>query len=152
MEYRKSIVGRKHEQEILQMCVDSPKAEFIAVYGRRRIGKTYLVKQFFGEKFDFYTTGIYNVSRAEQLKRWQEQLYRYSGTKRTRPKDWFEAFMQLQEFVELLKFGNQMILNTLQMPLAGMINHVVLEQMELHGEQKKLVAISQMVQLMILMQ
>lgn len=102
MEYRKSIVGRKHEQEILQMCVDSPKAEFIAVYGRRRIGKTYLVKQFFGEKFDFYTTGIYNVSRAEQLKRWQEQLYRYSGTKRTRPKDWFEAFMQLQEFVESL--------------------------------------------------
>ena len=84
------------------MCVDSPKAEFIAVYGRRRIGKTYLVKQFFGEKFDFYTTGIYNVSRAEQLKRWQEQLYRYSGTKRTRPKDWFEAFMQLQEFVESL--------------------------------------------------
>lgn len=84
------------------MCVDSPKAEFIAVYGRRRIGKTYLVKQFFGEKFDFYTTGIYNVSRAEQLERWQEQLYRYSGTKRTRPKDWFEAFMQLQEFIECL--------------------------------------------------
>lgn len=100
MEYKKTIVGRRHEQEILQMCVDSPKAEFIAVYGRRRIGKTYLVKQFFGESFDFYTTGIYNVSRAEQLKRWQEQLYRYSGAKRTRPKDWFEAFAQLQEFIE----------------------------------------------------
>ena len=40
MKYCDSIVGRKHEQDILQMCYDSPKAEFVAVYGRRRIGKT----------------------------------------------------------------------------------------------------------------
>ena len=37
MEYRKSIVGRYHEQDILQMCYDSPRAELVAVYGRRRI-------------------------------------------------------------------------------------------------------------------
>ena len=57
MKYRDTIVGRKHEQDILQMCYDSPKAEFVAVYGRRRIGKTYLVKQYFDEQFDFYANG-----------------------------------------------------------------------------------------------
>lgn len=100
MEYCKTIIGRRHEQEILQNCYDSPKAEFVAVYGRRRIGKTYLVKQYFDEKFDFYATGVYQASRSEQLKYWQEQLRRHSGIKRTKPKDWNEAFSQLQDYLE----------------------------------------------------
>jgi len=82
MEYRDSIIGRKHEQEILQSCMDSSKAEFIAVYGRRRIGKTYLVKQFFEEKFDFYTSGVYQITRSEQLKRWQVQLKKIQRTEK----------------------------------------------------------------------
>lgn len=100
MEYRASIIGRKQEQAILQLCYDSPKAEFIAVYGRRRIGKTYLVKQFFDNRFDFYATGVYQESRSGQLKHWQAQLQKYSGVKRVKPKDWNEAFAQLQDFVE----------------------------------------------------
>ena len=42
MEYKASIIGRKREQEILQKCIDSENAEFVAIYGRRRVGKTYL--------------------------------------------------------------------------------------------------------------
>lgn len=100
MEYRASIIGRKQEQDILQRCYDSPKAEFIAVYGRRRIGKTYLVKQFFDNRFDFYATGVYQESRSGQLKHWQAQLQKYSGVKRVKPKDWNEAFAQLQGAVD----------------------------------------------------
>ena len=100
MKYNPNIVGRRHEQDILRTCVDSPRAEFVAIYGRRRIGKTFLVKQFFNDSFDFYITGIYQISKAEQLKNWQEQLRKYSGTKRNRPQDWFSAFNQLEEFLE----------------------------------------------------
>ncbi len=39
------LIGRKHEQSLLKLCVESKRAEFIAVYGRRRIGKTFLIKQ-----------------------------------------------------------------------------------------------------------
>ena len=39
MEYKASIIGRKREQEILQKCIDSENAEFVAIYGRRRVGK-----------------------------------------------------------------------------------------------------------------
>ena len=46
MEYSKNIIGRKHEQDILNACVETHRAEFVAIYGRRRIGKTFLVKQF----------------------------------------------------------------------------------------------------------
>ena len=103
MEYNQNIIGRKREQDILHVCLESPRAEFVAVYGRRRIGKTYLVKQFFNDTFDFYTTGIYQVSKQEQLKNWQMQLQKYSGKKRSRPQDWFEAFNQLEEYLETKK-------------------------------------------------
>lgn len=116
MQYNSSIIGRKHEQDILQRCVQSPRAEFIAIFGRRRIGKTYLVKQFFGNTFDFFTTGIYQISRVEQLKHWQSQLHKYSKQKRPRPKDWFEAFDQLQEYLSTLNDKERLILFIDELP------------------------------------
>lgn len=116
MQYKESIVGRRHEQDILQSCLDSPKAEFVAVYGRRRIGKTYLVKQFFEEKFDFYASGVYQISRSEQLKRWQVQLNKYSGQKKTKPKDWFEAFDQLQSYLETLSEKERLVIFIDELP------------------------------------
>ena len=62
MDYNPNIVGREHEQDILQHCLETPRAEFIAVYGRRRIGKTYLVKQYFKDSFDFYEAKYYQSS------------------------------------------------------------------------------------------
>ncbi|MDO4511194.1 MAG: ATP-binding protein [Bacteroidales bacterium] len=116
MKYKHSIIGRKHEQDILAKCMDSEKAEFVAVYGRRRIGKTYLVKQYFSDSFDFYATGVYKISRSEQLKLWQEQLRKYSGEKRIRPKDWFEAFGQLQAYLEGLGEKEKIVLFIDELP------------------------------------
>ena len=116
MEYNKNIVGRRYEQEVLHACVESPRAEFIAVYGRRCIGKTFLVKQFFNDTFDFYTTGVYQVSKAEQLRTWQEQLRKYSGVKRNKPKDWFEAFGQLEEFLETKREQDRIIIFIDELP------------------------------------
>lgn len=48
------IIGRDYEQHILQNICEENEARLIAVYGRRRVGKTYLVKYFFEEKFDFF--------------------------------------------------------------------------------------------------
>ena len=47
------IIGRKHEIDRLQQCVDENKAQLVIVYGRRRVGKTYLVDQVFKGKFAF---------------------------------------------------------------------------------------------------
>ena len=47
------IIGRQREMALLQEIYESPRAEFVAVYGRRRIGKTYLIDKFFGDKYDF---------------------------------------------------------------------------------------------------
>lgn len=96
------IIGRNAEQELLQECYDSKKPEFVAVYGRRRIGKTFLVKQFFKDKFDFYLTGAYQASKKEQLLNFKLTLESYSGKKRKMPQTWLEAFFQLKEYLSTL--------------------------------------------------
>ena len=54
----KNFIGRTREIAVLQGICNSGKAEFVAVYGRRRVGKTYLIQQFFDNNFVFSTTGI----------------------------------------------------------------------------------------------
>lgn len=103
------IIGREKEQRLLKDCCQSGKPELIAVYGRRRVGKTYLVKQFFQERFDFYTTGIYNGSLREQLAFFNKQLNLYSGSFYPLPKSWMEAFDQLQHFLSRLKKKNVVV-------------------------------------------
>lgn len=96
------IIGRKEEQEMLKECYHSGKPEFVAVYGRRRIGKTFLVKQFFKEKFDFYFTGAYQASKKDQLFNFKMTLEAYSRKKRKTPQTWLEAFFQLQDYLTSL--------------------------------------------------
>ena len=102
---RQKIIGRKQEQRDFGVWRDSGKPEFIAVYGRRRIGKTFLVKQFFNNKFDFYITGAYNASRKDQLFNFKMTLQQFSGKSRKTPSSWLEAFFQLQEYLGSL--GNR---------------------------------------------
>ena len=71
-----SIIGRKVEQEILHQLVESDSPELITIYGRRRIGKTFLFRQFFKDSFSFYYTGIYQGTKKEQLREFKRQLER----------------------------------------------------------------------------
>ncbi len=93
------IIGRDYEQSVINNYLNSEKAELIAVYGRRRVGKTYLVKSLFNNQFDFYFTGLYEIPRAVQLSQFQKTLERYSGQKHSRFKDWFEAFDALRDYL-----------------------------------------------------
>lgn len=96
------IIGRVAEQEILRQRMDSGNPELIAIYGRRRVGKTFLVRQYFNDAFNFYFTGIYQGTKREQLGEFNRQLEYYSGRKWKAVKDWFDAFAQLREYLEAL--------------------------------------------------
>ena len=90
------IVGRRDEQILLEDCVRSHFPEFLAVYGRRRIGKTYLIREFFGNQFAFYGTGIADGNRKVQLTQFYQALREYGDSQQGIPKDWFEAFSRLK--------------------------------------------------------
>ena len=98
-----NIIGREYEQKLIQSYLNSNKAELIAVYGRRRVGKTYLVKSIFNNRFDFAFTGLFEVTRAVHLAQFKKYLEKYSGQKVNRPKDWFEAFDALRNYLDMLK-------------------------------------------------
>lgn len=92
----KDFIGRKEEIQLLRDITSSGRAEFVAVYGRRRVGKTYLIQQFFNSNFAFSATGIIDGSREEELYVFTSALISigYAGPK---PGTWLEAFEALKD-------------------------------------------------------
>ena len=63
----RTIVGRDFEKEELESFYQTDISEFVDVYGRRRVGKTFLIREFFRDRFDFYLTGLANGGFSEQM-------------------------------------------------------------------------------------
>ena len=104
------IIGRERELEKLSDYMQSGRSEFVAVYGRIRVGKTFLIRSFFKDKFDFKHTAVSPVN--EQLKPKRNllkiQLKEFHYSLRSYglpagepvPVDWFEAFHMLQQLLD----------------------------------------------------
>ena len=98
------MIGRKKELDILANAYSSKKAELIAVFGRRRVGKTYLVGSFFAGKIDFELTGLKDGTKQQQLRNFAYSLKDVQKLEDLPPPpiDWLEAFHQLKTYLESL--------------------------------------------------
>ena len=108
-----SIVGREKELEILEAIYQSNDPHFLAIYGRRRIGKTFLIHEFFESKGIFFEiTGIKEGSLKEQLFQFSNEFSKKfnDGNPITPPKTWGEALKSLQEAIEKIEDGKKIIL------------------------------------------
>ncbi|MBR0092377.1 MAG: ATP-binding protein [Lachnospiraceae bacterium] len=94
-----NITGRREERRELERCERSGKSELVCVYGRRRVGKTFLVEQTFSESIAFRATGVEEGNTRQQLKSFHLRLLEYGDTVRTIPKNWFEAFARLERIL-----------------------------------------------------
>ncbi len=98
------MIGRKKETEILATAYTSERPELVAVFGRRRVGKTYLIGSFFAGKIDFELTGLKDGTKEQQLRNFSYSLK--DAQKSTElppvPKDWLAAFHQLKTYLESL--------------------------------------------------
>ena len=101
----KTIVGRAYEQQVLTDSLTSHRSELVAIYGRRRIGKTYLIREFFGNKITFGFTGLSTGKRADQIKNFILKLNEVTNEfkKGKQPTDWLEAFSYLRHSLKGLK-------------------------------------------------
>lgn len=93
------IIGRQEEIRQLQAYYESGKSEFIAVYGRRRIGKTFLIDEFFQYKYSFSVSGVLEGTHTEQMIAFTQAL-RKIGYHGEMPNSWMEAFFSLSELLE----------------------------------------------------
>lgn len=91
----KKIIGRQAEIRDFERFYSSGKPEFIAVYGRRRVGKTYLINSLYDEQFTFSTTGIIEGTKGEELTAFHISLKQY-GYKGRKPRTWMSAFEALR--------------------------------------------------------
>ena len=98
------LIGRKEEQDLLKKYIDSERSEFIAIYGRRRVGKTFLVTETFKEALAFDMTGVIDGDKEDQLVSFNIAL-KESGYEGKRVADWYEAFEALKEVVKV-KFAS----------------------------------------------
>lgn len=125
------LIGRKKQQEVFKEAITSKRSEFIVVYGRRRVGKTYLIKTYFKDKFDYELTGIQNGSLADQLENFQEKLSEQIGEDIAKPKNWMSAFRMLKKYLSSKKKKQKKIIFFDELPwidthkskFLGMLGH-----------------------------
>jgi uncharacterized protein len=106
--YFMALIGRKVEIAMLEQVYASDRPEMVAVLGRRRVGKTYLIRSYFDEKIDFELVGLKEGNRTKQLNNFAFSLRIAIRTANRsvelppEPSDWLEAFQQLVTFLDEL--------------------------------------------------
>lgn len=118
-----TLIGRNEEIREINELYDSGRAEFLAVYGRRRVGKTYLIKEVLGNRMTFYHTGLPPVddescktSMKDQLLCFYFSMVKAGLDESRRPKSWIEAFFMLENLLEDLDDGSRQVVFIDELP------------------------------------
>ncbi|MDR2586513.1 MAG: ATP-binding protein [Prevotellaceae bacterium] len=110
------IVGRKKEIDLFQRIIRSGTSEFVAVYGRRRVGKTYLIKQFFDNKFVFYLSGCENTTMKIQLENFKIAFQNHFKMTIATPESWTIAFEMLRKEISRSRKRGRKVIFIDEMP------------------------------------
>lgn len=108
MKKKEKMIGREQETKLLKEYLNSNRSEFIAIYGRRRVGKTFFIRQIVGDKACFALTGMENANMKDQLTNFFFTLRRVFP-EATQPKSWIEAFDELETYLEHRPKGKKII-------------------------------------------
>ena len=110
------LIGRDIECARLDKCMRAKTAQLVVIYGRRRVGKTYLVNHYFKDNISFKITGAYGQAKNIQLRNFADELNRRSKNKYDVPKDWIEAFNNLREYIDELSDEKKQVFFIDEMP------------------------------------
>jgi AAA+ ATPase superfamily predicted ATPase len=114
------LIGREEEIRKLDRLLESKEPEFLALYGRRRIGKTFLIEQHFKRQLCFQLVGQKDGTLKEQLDNFDQALGKHSRKKRSCPGSWQEAFQQLEGHLRTLTGRSKRVIFLDELPwLAG---------------------------------
>lgn len=116
------MIGRKKEIAELNRYYHSGRAEFVAVYGRRRVGKTFLIDEVFHDNMVFHHTGLSPYDRQrkitlkDQLQNFYFSLLRHGMENIAQPKSWMEAFFMLEKYLETCDNGSRQVVFIDELP------------------------------------
>lgn len=119
------MIGRKKESEALNRLYNSNRSQFVAIYGRRRVGKTYLVNEVFDGKITFRHAGLSPIESDEnetssplrkQLNHFYNSLLLHGMKKSHIPENWMDAFLQLEMFLQDIDDGGRQLIFIDELP------------------------------------
>lgn len=119
------IIGREKEKAELERLYESNRAEFVAIYGRRRVGKTYLIDETFTDRITFRHAGLSPIELGQspeirpiklQLQAFYFSLLRHGMKKSHCPKDWLEAFFMLSNHLQNIDDGSRQLVFIDELP------------------------------------
>lgn len=127
----KKLIGREREVQELQRCLQSDQSEFVIVYGRRRVGKTFLVDEYFKQTYDFSFVGGHKLSVKKQLRNFAKAIKKYAKLS-TLPKyeTWSDAFDALTDFIESIEDNRKKVIFIDEMPWIDTPNSDFVEEFE----------------------
>ena len=110
------IIGRITETEILKEALNNNKSELIAVYGRRRVGKTFLIREYYSNNIVFEVTGLLGGNMKDQLQNFSKEVF--YRTQKTVPiiTSWFEMFTVLEKYLDTKKDKKKKVLFIDELP------------------------------------
>lgn len=133
------IIGRVEEQQILDQILKSKRAEFLALYGRRRVGKTFLIRNFFEQSADvfFHITGIQKGTMEEQLRQFAIQIgiTFYNGVTLAPSKSWFDAFDNIRKAIEQIPISKKVVIFLDELPWLATRRSKLLQALEFYWNQ-----------------
>lgn len=112
----KIIIGRIQEQEMLAEMEATQATDMLAITGRRRVGKTWLIKTFFESRMHFEFSGVLNASTTSQLQSFAKALEKHSKEKQAIPTTWMDAFEQLGKHLSRIKKNKKLIVFIDELP------------------------------------
>lgn len=119
------MIGRKKEIEILNKLYSSNKSQFVAIYGRRRVGKTYLINEVFEGRITFRHAGLSPIetdtditenSLRRQLKHFYNSLLLHGMEKSKCPDNWMDAFLMLEQYLQSIDDGSRQLIFIDELP------------------------------------
>ncbi len=119
------MIGRNKEINILNKLYNSNEPQFVAVYGRRRIGKTYLINELFQDRITFKHSGLSPIENSDssyksplkyQLKNFYNSLILCGMEPKKCPTDWMEAFLMLELFLQKIDDGKRQLIFIDELP------------------------------------
>lgn len=117
-----NLIGRKQEIQELENLYNSEKPEFVAVYGRRRVGKTFLIKELFQDRMTFYHSGLSpfdkkrKIGVSDQLEAFYTSLTTSGMSEDHCPESWAEAFLMLGRFLDSINDGSRQLVFIDELP------------------------------------
>ncbi len=96
------IIGRETEKMLLAEILTSGSSELLALYGRRRVGKTFLIRNTFEKQLAFEFSGIHNALLDQQLENFSKALSKAAGLPIIKPGSWIQAFTMLEDYLAVV--------------------------------------------------